>query len=210
MVEGMQVSRTNELENGCSHYSIGRIKASSGWRAVNAPGGEADREAALRALIREAEEYGADAIIGLDFEVEGVNRVDFDGARLQRVAATGNAAWAILTAMWRKGLISNEPRNRAADYATHTSEPSPATGQQSTIQCRLRLLKSPPRRLSGNHLRSPRCGEHACIRRRRLWREPQRLARNRGGLISLMTQAVRTLGSIARQRLRQPSTARTR
>jgi hypothetical protein len=91
MVESMQVSRTNELENGCSHYSIGRVKASSGWRAVNAPGGEADREAALRALIREAEEYGADAIIGLDFEVEGVNRVDFDGARLQRVAATGIA-----------------------------------------------------------------------------------------------------------------------
>jgi uncharacterized protein YbjQ (UPF0145 family) len=90
MVEGMQVSRTNELENGCSHYSIGRIKASSGWRAVNAPG-EADRRAALRALIREAEEYGADAIIGLDFVVEGVNRVDFDGAPLQRVAATGVA-----------------------------------------------------------------------------------------------------------------------
>jgi hypothetical protein len=50
----MQVSHTNELEDGRSHYSIGRIKASSGWRAANAPGAEADRLAAVRALIREA------------------------------------------------------------------------------------------------------------------------------------------------------------
>lgn len=87
----MQVSHTNELEGGRGHYSIGRIKASSGWRAASAPGAEADRLAAVRALIREAEEYDADAIIGLDFEVDAIKRPDIDGALLRRVAATGIA-----------------------------------------------------------------------------------------------------------------------
>jgi uncharacterized protein YbjQ (UPF0145 family) len=48
--------------------------------------------AAVRALIREAEEYEADAIVGLDFEVDSINCTDIGGAPLQRVAATGIAA----------------------------------------------------------------------------------------------------------------------
>jgi uncharacterized protein YbjQ (UPF0145 family) len=87
----MQVSDTDELEGGRSHYSIGRIKATSGWRAADAPGAEADRLAAVKALIREAQEYGADAIIGLHFEVDAIKRADIDGAPLRRVAATGIA-----------------------------------------------------------------------------------------------------------------------
>jgi uncharacterized protein YbjQ (UPF0145 family) len=90
-IEVMQVSRTNLLVGGRGHHTIGRIKASSGWRAVNAPAVEADRSAALRALIREAEEYEADAIVGLDFEVDSVSCADIGGAPLQRVAATGIA-----------------------------------------------------------------------------------------------------------------------
>jgi uncharacterized protein YbjQ (UPF0145 family) len=88
-MEVMQVSYTNRLEGGRRHHSIGRVKASSGWRAVSAPAAEADRFAAVRALIREAEEYEADAIIGLDFEVDSVNCADIGGAPLQRAAATG-------------------------------------------------------------------------------------------------------------------------
>ena len=87
----MQVSHTHELEGGRNHYSIGRIKASSAWRAANAFTTEADRLAAVRALIREAQEYDADAIIGLDFEVDAITRADLDGAPLQRIAATGIA-----------------------------------------------------------------------------------------------------------------------
>jgi hypothetical protein len=90
-MEVMQVSYTNRLEGGRRHHSIGRVKASSSWRAVNAPAVEADRLAAVRALIREAEEYEADAIIGLDFEVDNVNGADIGCAPLQRVAATGIA-----------------------------------------------------------------------------------------------------------------------
>lgn len=87
----MQVSHTHELEDGRSHYSIGRIKASSGWRTVDSFASEADRQAALRALIREAQEYDADAIIGLDFEIDAIKRADLDGAPLRRIAATGIA-----------------------------------------------------------------------------------------------------------------------
>ncbi|MGA2045431.1 MAG: hypothetical protein ABSG83_18935 [Roseiarcus sp.] len=86
----MQVSETNELEGGRGHYSIGRITAASGWRGAEAPG-EADRLAAVRALIKAAEDYEADAIIGLDFEIDAIKRADIDGALLRRVAASGIA-----------------------------------------------------------------------------------------------------------------------
>ena len=86
----MQVSRSHRLEGARYHYLIGRIKACAVWRAVGAAG-ENDRLAALQALISEAQDYDADAIIGLDFEVDGVNCADIGGAPLQRVAATGIA-----------------------------------------------------------------------------------------------------------------------
>ena len=86
----MQVSRTNELKGGRGYHSIGRIKASSGWRASDAHDAEEDRLSALWALISEAQEFDADAIVGLDFEIEAVTRPDFDGAPLQRTAAIGN------------------------------------------------------------------------------------------------------------------------
>jgi uncharacterized protein YbjQ (UPF0145 family) len=87
----MQVTRTHKLEGGRRHRSIGRIRASSAWRAVGAAVAEGDREAAVQALIREAQDYDADAIIALDFEVDGVKCADIGGAPLQRVAATGIA-----------------------------------------------------------------------------------------------------------------------
>lgn len=87
----MQVIRTNAVQGVRVHHSIGRIKASSGWRAANASSAEADRQAAVDALIREAQDYDADAIIGLDFEVEGVKSADVDGIPLQRIAVTGIA-----------------------------------------------------------------------------------------------------------------------
>jgi uncharacterized protein YbjQ (UPF0145 family) len=44
-----------------------------------------------RELIREAQEYGADAIIGLEFHIDDVKRADIEGPALQRVAVTGIA-----------------------------------------------------------------------------------------------------------------------
>jgi uncharacterized protein YbjQ (UPF0145 family) len=87
----MQVSHTNRLEDGRNHRPIGRIKASAGWRATNASASEAERLEAIQALVREAQEYDADAIIGLDFEIDAVKSADIGGVPLQRVAATGIA-----------------------------------------------------------------------------------------------------------------------
>jgi hypothetical protein len=87
----MQVSRTNELKGGRAYYSIGRIKASSGWRAAKAHGSGGACLEALWALVSEAQEFYADAVIDLSFEVEAIRRPDFDGAPLRRIAATGIA-----------------------------------------------------------------------------------------------------------------------
>jgi uncharacterized protein YbjQ (UPF0145 family) len=89
-LETMQVSRADKLE-GHRYHSIGRIKASSHWRGANDPVLEADRLAAVRALIREAEDYEADAIVGLDFELDSVVGVEIGGVPLRRVAVSGLA-----------------------------------------------------------------------------------------------------------------------
>jgi hypothetical protein len=81
----MQVSRTNKLEGGRAYHSIGRIKVSSGWRAVNAHGSEMDRLEALWALVSEAREFCADAVFDLCFEVEAIGYPDYEGATLRRI-----------------------------------------------------------------------------------------------------------------------------
>ena len=87
----MQISHTSELANGRGHYPIGRIRAAAEWRAASASGAQADRLTAMRELIREAEEYGADAIVGLEFHIDDVKRAEIEGAALLRIAVTGTA-----------------------------------------------------------------------------------------------------------------------
>ena len=87
----MQISHTHKLADGRGHYSIGRIRAAAEWRAANAPGGHADRLTAVQELICQAQEYGADATIGLEFHVDDIKRADIEGAALQRVAVRGIA-----------------------------------------------------------------------------------------------------------------------
>jgi len=59
-------------------------------------------------LIREAQEYDADAIVGLDFEVDGVKRADFDGTHLQRIAATALRSSSL------------KPRERPSEKSGHS------------------------------------------------------------------------------------------
>jgi uncharacterized protein YbjQ (UPF0145 family) len=87
----MQVSFTSALEDGRAHHAIGRVRAVGRWRAEREPGAEADRQAVLRALVREAEDYGADALIEVNFEVEEVPSADIDGVPLTRLVAAGAA-----------------------------------------------------------------------------------------------------------------------
>ena len=68
----MYVSFSSGLDDGRPLTAIGRIRAATRWRAAGDPGAEADRRAAIEALTREAEEYGADAVVEVRFEVDGV------------------------------------------------------------------------------------------------------------------------------------------
>jgi len=87
----MQVSFAAALDDGRRTVAIGRIRAKGPWRAAGDPAAEADRETAIEALRREAEEYGAEGIVEVSFEVEGCKGGDIGGVRLERVTATGLA-----------------------------------------------------------------------------------------------------------------------
>jgi uncharacterized protein YbjQ (UPF0145 family) len=87
----MQVSFSSGLDDGRPVTAIGRIRIATRWRAAGEPRAEADRQAAIEALMREAEEYGADAIVDVRFEVDGVKGCDIEGVPLQRMTATGLA-----------------------------------------------------------------------------------------------------------------------
>jgi hypothetical protein len=87
----MQVSFAGGPDNGRPVTAIGRIRAAASWRAAGDPGAEADRQAAIEALTREAEEYGADAVVDVRFEVDGCKGCEIEGVALQRVTATGLA-----------------------------------------------------------------------------------------------------------------------
>ena len=94
----MQVSFSQALDSERAQISIGRVKATTGWRAATGLVADFDREVALRALVREAEEYGADALVDVSFEIEEVRGPDIDGVPLRRVTATGTAVRLALAA----------------------------------------------------------------------------------------------------------------
>jgi uncharacterized protein YbjQ (UPF0145 family) len=87
----MQMSFSRALDDGRPVTAIGRIRAATRWRAAGRPDSATDRQAAIEALAREAEEYGADAVIDVRFEVDGVKNCEIEGVKLERVTATGLA-----------------------------------------------------------------------------------------------------------------------
>ena len=86
----MRVSFAAAPDDGRRTIAIGRIRATGPWRAAGAAA-EADRQAAIEALTREADEYGVDGVVDVRFEVEGCKGCEIDGVRLERVTATGLA-----------------------------------------------------------------------------------------------------------------------
>ena len=88
----MQISFTNEVESGRVLYSIGRVQAASSWHGVTQnEGAEEFRKAALQALIQTAQEFDADAIIGVDYAYDEVKHGELLAVQLRRVCATGIA-----------------------------------------------------------------------------------------------------------------------
>ena len=94
----MQVSFTSALEGDGANYRIGALKATAGWRPADTPVSDLDREIALRALVREAEEYDAQALIEVRFSVEDCRDIEIQGVKLRRVTATGTAVRFALAA----------------------------------------------------------------------------------------------------------------
>jgi len=88
----MRTSTTTDIEGGQISTPIGRIEAVSTWHAaaVN-EASETSREHALRNLIRRAEDVDADAIVGLEFEIDGGVSMAETGVALARVRAKGIA-----------------------------------------------------------------------------------------------------------------------
>ena len=88
----MRISSTGVIEGHRVLYTIGRIKTASAWHAASgSPSQDNWREVVLSELIREAEDIDADAIIGLDYETDGIIPDSETGIRLKRILATGMA-----------------------------------------------------------------------------------------------------------------------
>ena len=88
----MRISFTDTLEGGRVLYNIGKIEAASAWHPENSePLQHNWRDLILRELIRTAEDIGADAIIGVDYQNGDAMRIDDTGVKLKRVVATGIA-----------------------------------------------------------------------------------------------------------------------
>jgi hypothetical protein len=71
--------------------AIGRIRGTAPWRARGGLDTEAERKRAIQSLTREADDCGADAVVDVQFNVEGVKGFDIEGVSLERVIATGLA-----------------------------------------------------------------------------------------------------------------------
>lgn len=85
----MLVSSELQIAQGRIIREIGRITAVSGWHG--APGDDGQRACALRRLIETARDYDADAIIGLDYAVDGARAVDIGEVPVQRIQVSGIA-----------------------------------------------------------------------------------------------------------------------
>jgi Putative heavy-metal-binding len=88
----MRISFNEQVEGGRVIQSIGRVRAATSWHAPGATCATGDwRAEALRALVSAAEDYEADAVIGVGYELDDVASIDLARIDLQRVTATGIA-----------------------------------------------------------------------------------------------------------------------
>ncbi len=85
----MRVTANRQFEETRIVQEIGRISAASEWRGKTSL--EAQREAALSKLKELALEFEADAIVGLDFEVDAVSTGELTPVTLERISASGVA-----------------------------------------------------------------------------------------------------------------------
>lgn len=85
----VRVTANRQFEETRIVHEIGRIEAASDWRGKSTV--EDQQQSALRKLKELAAEFEADAIIGLDFQIDDVNTTDLAPLALSRVNARGVA-----------------------------------------------------------------------------------------------------------------------
>ena len=123
----MYVSFSSGLDDGRPLTAIGRIKAATRWRAAGDPGAEVDRQAAIEALTREAEEYGADAVVDVRFEVDWVQGLRRRGRR-PSASDRDRACGAIRARGLKNRLRSAAPRaNQAIEHPGSTRDDAQLT-----------------------------------------------------------------------------------
>lgn len=88
----MLISEQDAIEGARVLYPLGKIKAATAWHAAGFTPVTSDwRDHVLQELVRRAEDIDADAIIGVDYEVEPVESRYEGGVELERICATGIA-----------------------------------------------------------------------------------------------------------------------
>lgn len=87
----MQVSTNHEIQGSRVVREIGRISAATGWQGTINGSAEELRAYALQRLIAQAKDYDADAIVDVDYSVDGVQACDLSPVSLKRVAVSGVA-----------------------------------------------------------------------------------------------------------------------
>lgn len=87
----MQVSFTNALDTPRARHAIGQVTATTNWRNADKPVSDLDREIAVRALVREAEEYDAQALVDVNIAIEECCDAEREGMKMRRLTATGTA-----------------------------------------------------------------------------------------------------------------------
>jgi uncharacterized protein YbjQ (UPF0145 family) len=84
----VRVTANHKIDDARLVAEIGRISAASEWRGQST---EQQRMAALEKLKALALEFEADAIVGLDFEIDAVQAGELAPVPLERVNAVGLA-----------------------------------------------------------------------------------------------------------------------
>lgn len=88
----MRVSFDDNIEGGRIVQAIGRLRATTAWHAPDAPCQTGDWQVeALRALMRTAEEFDADAVVAVGYETDDLATTDLAPIKLRRVTAVGTA-----------------------------------------------------------------------------------------------------------------------
>lgn len=85
----MLVCSENQVAGGQIVKEIGRISATSGW--CGKAGDPGQRNRALARLIAAAQDFEADAIISVNYEIDGVITQDLTSQPLERVQVSGIA-----------------------------------------------------------------------------------------------------------------------